>query len=305
MVENGLNGLLSNSISQYVLVSATPLYDTLCGKTAVTLPINVVSLVCTPVVVDSITAISAIGRVKTSRPSDTLQASGVTIPLDYIPSAAGVDTIQLKVWYHGTEYNVGESSTITTIATSTTYPAMLSITDSLDFGTVRVDSTRLLSIEIWNTGCAELRVDSIVSSNDGLFIVNAPGLPWHIISDSFVTVGVRYSPTTKGRSIESLEIGTNAGHTFVRLTGNAVVGAVESVERESAQTISIYPNPAANYLNVSGSVAGAIDIYDILGRRVRTYDNAVAPTALSLDGLPDGSYTIVIGGSPRRFVIHR
>lgn len=59
-------------------------------------------------------------------------------------------------------------------------------------------------------------------------------------------------------------------------------------------TVSLYPNPAANFLNVELPTASNITIYDLAGRQVLEKENTSAKEKLDVSSLDNGLYLVFI-----------
>jgi len=69
------------------------------------------------------------------------------------------------------------------------------------------------------------------------------------------------------------------------------------VEEEEIETVSLFPNPATNVLNISGIVTKAI-IYNSIGEKVlETTDSSV-----NIEDLPNGVYVVDVDGVNHKFV---
>ena len=78
---------------------------------------------------------------------------------------------------------------------------------------------------------------------------------------------------------------------------------VTSVEKITKANITVYPNPARNFVNISsGKVNSELQIVDIQGRVVR-YEFFDEHAALNLDGIGRGLYVLQINGVKTRLLI--
>jgi hypothetical protein len=185
-------------------------------------------------------------------------------------------------------------------------PTLLS-TDGLIYGSVPVDSSKELTLEVTNIGCRPLRIDSVISSNPELYRVIGPALPLYLPSDSTLNFTVIFSPHKAGEAVESIELGTNAGHKFIELDG---VGTEEMDVANvgiGSRSLLVYPNPASTTLYFSSDFpsnnALAFDLYDILGRNVLHQQSAT--DGIGVGTLPEGIYTAVVNGQTARIIICR
>ena len=87
---------------------------------------------------------------------------------------------------------------------------------------------------------------------------------------------------------------------------NVVITGNSSIENiEASKILKIYPNPASEYLIVSGSAAalgGAARVYNIHGQLQRVRNLGESPLRLDISGLPAGVYFLQVGGFRGKFV---
>ncbi len=307
---DGLNGEITDSIKNFVAVQADSLVDTVCGSLAsakkYTVDVHIATALCVGARIDSISVIAATGKIVKTFAAHTLFGDGMTVTLNYTPTAAGVDAAVLRLWFHGIEWGLREHLDFPLIATSSTLPPVLAPLSNLDFGTVSLVSPKTLTFQISNTGCSPLRVDSVVSTNPNLFAVHVvPTMPANIQSGNDLAVSVTFAPQMRGDALESIEIGTNAGHRFISAQGVGSTNADVESERSLDRRFSLYPNPASSIVGLrGGDVLGApVVIYDLLGREIMS----VLPQQNTFDVslLSDGSYLVRVGSSIARLIVAR
>ena len=109
-----------------------------------------------------------------------------------------------------------------------TKPLIALSADSLDFGTVRVNSTRSLTSEIKNLGTAPLNISSIISSNPAFSFSPATG---SVAAGGSLELTIQFTPVISLAYCDSLVIGSNNAtnpaitlHLFGR--GNEVIKIV-------------------------------------------------------------------------------
>jgi len=107
-----------------------------------------------------------------------------------------------------------------------------------------------------------------------------------------------------GTALESIEIGTNAGHAFVKVGGRGISEA--NVSEEGTRRVEVYPNPASNYLSVEGAESGSgYEVRDLLGRKLIRGRFSASQEQISLRELPAGVYMILLDGQSQRILISR
>ena len=295
---DGLTGLITDSVKLELQISADSISDTLCSATAQPFNVNVGSFICSGIRIDSISVVHALGQIGTNFTPPTLTGNSTTIPLSYNPRVAGFDSVVLRVWFHSTEWGVREHKDIAAIANVVTLPAVLQVVNKLSFGNVHVDSAKTMTLLITNSGCSPMQVDSVVTSNVQLFATASSQMPAIVKRDSSIKIRVTYTPHSVGEDIEAIEIGTDAGHTFVEVdgTGAREVSSV-SIQPACAEIIC-YPNPASNTLFIRSSAeAQSFDMFDMLGRSVLHGATHTMEETIDVSSLPNGIYTLQLGGS--------
>jgi hypothetical protein len=251
-----------------------------------------------PVRLDSIFATATKGKIGKAAIARMLQNDTASIALNYLPLASGVDTIALRVTFHGFEWKIPEQIALTTYAIVSSEPAQLGALQDLDFGSVRTDSTKTLSLSVTNSGCNALRIDSIVSTNPALFSLGELAMPMYVKADSTLHLPVQFTPQSSGLAIESIEIGTNAGHEFVTVQGNGVK-VLAGVDDVLSNRILLYPNPVSSTLLATELTR--ITIYDDLGREVLRG----VGDEFDVSMLAGGQYFVRAGGRIAPLIISR
>ncbi|GEM_PF-1547049 len=124
-------------------------------------------------------------------------------------------------------------------------------------------------------------------------------------SRSWMSIGFVNSSALNGNSTERIDYGYKDlqplnGINYYRLMQTDIDGKYEySVVRQVSFTansnIAIHPNPATEYVIVSGLTGNeTIMVYDAVGKVVRTVNTTSSSEKISLDGLPGGAYHISI-----------
>lgn len=132
------------------------------------------------------------------------------------------------------------SMTVRVTLNLTTGPG-ISVTPTLDFGTVTVGQPKDLPLSVRNTGTANLTVNSISSSN-AQFTVVSPGTPFNVAAGSEQAAVIRFQPSAAGAQSTTLTITSNAATVTVALTGSGQGQAGPTI---SASTTSLSFNTQA------------------------------------------------------------
>lgn len=81
-------------------------------------------------------------------------------------------------------------------------------------------------------------------------------------------------------------------------------GGTDLIQSNSTDVINLFPNPATNYITVSGLPVQKTDleIYDYLGRRVALYNDVVSMITLDVSNLSDGVYFLKTQNDVAKFI---
>lgn len=102
----------------------------------------------------------------------------------------------------------------------------------------------------------------------------------------------------------AISTGQNANGEWGETTIVPFYTSLESVESNEAIMISAYPNPADDYVRISGVDINSIDIYNSVGQKINTLDINNSEVTISTKTLTDGIYFIRINGhSVKRIVV--
>ncbi len=302
---DGADGLIPDSVASAITVSAGAIYDTICGLTSVPFTVSVASAICTGVSIDSIRVVHSKGTVATRIVPQILFGNEATFALSYAGTVPGIDSITLRVLFHSIEWGFKEYADVSLLAYSVALPAELASTDSLQYGMVLLGASERQILQITNSGCSPLRVDSIVSSNPAVFSLPRISVPFYVKHDSTANINVTFSPKLAGPALESIELGTNAGHTFIELEGTGVKAADVEGETITQTDLSIFPNPASSILFVQGAEEenSKYEMIDLLGRIVQS--GFIEGQTIPIAGLQEGMYLVRCGDRTARVLISK
>jgi hypothetical protein len=302
---DGINGMIKDSVRSAISVQAPDIIDTICSK-AVTMAILVRSSVCTGVRVDSISVLRSSGTVAKKITPKTLTGDSAEFQLTYAGRAPGTDSIALRIWFHSLEWGLKESADVQLLSQNIAAAAVLDAPAKLDFGEVHVDSMRQLTLQITNTGCLPLRIDSLASSAPALFSITSQPYPIHIGKDTTRKITVTFAPQTRGAFLESIELGSNAGHRFIELTGSGVLEEQGSVDDQPTVKLAVYPNPSSDRIDVRGLArASTINVRDLIGRTWFEATPQESSTSIPVSDIPPGLYVLHAGDQTVRIIIAR
>jgi hypothetical protein len=87
---------------------------------------------------------------------------------------------------------------------------------------------------------------------------------------------------------------TMSSNTAVSSTVTTTVALAVSTETTPAPTFNIYPNPAAEFISISGGEAFSLKIYELSGRQVMQKDRLLSGETVNIGSLPSGLYILEI-----------
>jgi hypothetical protein len=130
------------------------------------------------------------------------------ITIRYSPTASGAQTGTLIINSNDpAKPSITVNLTGTGVQQQVTAPSILVTPASLDFGTVSVNQTKDLPLQIANTGNAALNIISIGGSSGQFTLVG--NLPSSIAAGSSQSITIRFSPTASGTQTGTLTIRSN------------------------------------------------------------------------------------------------
>ncbi len=191
-------------------------------------------------------------------------------------------------------------------------PAITSESDKINFGKVTLADGVFeeRSIKITNIGKDELRIDTaLIKGEDAssFELVSPLGNQILQVGES-IDISVRFSPTKDMLYLTNLEIHSNDPENqkyFIRLEGEGVGTSVN--EMIKSEEISISPNPASDYIEVTFDYdIEQLQIVDLYGN---IYDIEPELKQIDINNLPTGSYFLKVkSGSKtyfKKFVVLR
>ena len=178
VTNDGADGFIPDSVASAISASADTIYDTICAVASVPFTVTVASSICTGVSIDSISVVHSDGVVKKNITPKTLFGNAAACVLSYSGTVPGIDSMVLRVLFHSLEWGFKEHVDVGAVAYSISPPAELVSPDSLPFGNVLLGKSAHSDLQITNSGCSPLRVDSVVSSNLAVFALQKLQFPF-------------------------------------------------------------------------------------------------------------------------------
>jgi endonuclease I len=197
---------------------------------------------------------------------------------------------------------------ITNFVTTSSAPTIKSIDitqPTISFGTVNSDT--LFNYIIVNTGNTALNLTNITLSNTtDLSFSPAIGASATLnVGEAFV-FPIKLSANTFGTLSETLSFNTglpgSQGSISVPITANVVTSLGEITWEQS---ISIFPNPVNNQLNINSSYSGKLDVklYNLLGQPTAVDQiNSNGNIQINTTELPEGVYLLELTNGNERIL---
>ncbi len=164
----------------------------------------------------------------------------------------------------------------------------IELTDSIDFGSIGVGDTSIVSFSIINSGSISTTVDSIFINNNIENVISINQIfPKELTPFNRDTITVNWIPELEGQLNDTLWIFHNADNLpnpyGLKITGNATITSV-SEEKSTPDKFHLYqnyPNPfnpttKINFV-IPKSGLVTIKVYDILGNKVAILINENKP----------------------------
>ena len=96
---------------------------------------------------------------------------------------------------------------------------------------------------------------------------------------------------------------TNSYSSGFDLDGVAVLHSTsEGIDDVADEAMSVYPNPATDYITISGAEGAEAEICDVMGRRVMAFTVESPRFTVNVASLPAGVYLLRVGGDVCRIV---
>ena len=279
-------------------------FGTVTVGTPSTLSVQIENLGTANLSVNSIipTALTSAEFSVTSAPAlpFTIPASGSqTVQVTYTPTGVGLDTGGLQIVSNDPDEAVitlGLSGT----GVAAPEPDINLNPPTLDFGTVTVGGSNMLSAQIQNLGAAPLNVTGIAlaaGTSAEFAITSAPATPFTIPAGGSQAVQVTYTPTGVGLDSGGVEIASDDPDEPTVTLGLSGTG-VAAPEPD----INLNPNPSLDFGTVFLGSASALnaDIQNLGGADLTVNSiNLCAGTSMEFSGMSDPTPFVIPPGASR------
>ncbi|MEI8135634.1 MAG: hypothetical protein WCH46_11280 [bacterium] len=311
VVRDGIDSVISDSVRDRLVIQAdTAVNNSLCpGTPATSFAASLIFDQCTGIVLDSLkqTPLSATFTAKFT--PGFLGDTTVTIPMSFHATHSGPDTVHYKLKFHSPTTGNIETKFFDVVGFGVAgSPDIKLSTTEIDFPQTGIDSTHKQTLTISNPGCDLLVIDSVISSNPAVYLIEPKNYPLKIVPGKSNSVAITFNPHLEGEYLESAEIASNVGNKFVTLKGTATTHPVEGVRIFSEKyNIRIAPNPAQKIISLASDFALPQHLFlrDVLGREVLPIETGKTNNCLiDVSNFPNGYYFLDFGdGRGERIVI--
>ena len=134
---------------------------------------------------------------------------------------------------------------------------------------------------------------------------SADGIHWENIG--YVASRAVNGNSTTGFLYGFKDLHPRTGHNYYRLVevnknGSVKYSSVIDVAYSGASNLSVYPNPATDYIQVRVQKAGMVKIYALSGVLVKSFAVQAGVNNLSIVGLSKGAYIVKVGDSSTKLI---
>ena len=116
------------------------------------------------------------------------------------------------------------------------------------------------------------------------------------------SIGSVVCEQVKTRAADSLVVLATHGNGIYTTKIQSVDDVISVEEFVNVQKVSIYPNPASEFLMIDSNLELPLDIYDLQGKIVLRGLQSQYPAKINISSLQDGIYILKIGSASRKWI---
>jgi hypothetical protein len=116
------------------------------------------------------------------------------------------------------------------------------------------------------------------------------------------TIGSVVCEQVKTRAADSLVVLATHGNGIYTTKIQSVDDVISVEEFVNVQKMSIYPNPASEFLSVDSNIDLPLEIYDLQGKVVLRELQSEYPAKINISSLQNGIYILKIGSTSRKWI---
>ncbi len=312
VVRDGIDSAITDSVRDHMAVQVdSVIRNPLCNTTPTNFIVTVSYDQCTGIILDSLKQIAPRSSFSDVFNPGFLGDSGVKdISFTFLATHAGFDTAHYRLRFHSAITENVEEKFFDVIGFGIAGSPDLSLSLSeLDFPETGLDSIHKLSVQIINSGCDTLVIDTMFSTNPAIFILDTRKYPVKLPPAKSFLQTISFNPHLVGDYLESMEIISNIGNRFVTLRGTGKTSPTASVEvSPNGNGILFFPNPADNVFSISSKdpLPEKIFLRDQLGKEVLEFNtNRERNFTCDLHSLASSTYFLDFGGGKFESIIIR
>jgi hypothetical protein len=169
----------------------------------------------------TVSAVSAAAPFAAGTPSPTLPVTltagqTLTVPVTFSPTSWGADTGDLALTTDSGTIDVGMNGT-------GTQPGLAATPSSVDWGTMAVGSSEVLTVGVTNTGTSTETFSTVTGPNSPFSATGLPNVGDTLAAGVSDTITVTYTPTAVESDSSSIVLTSDQGTVTIPLTGTAIV----------------------------------------------------------------------------------
>lgn len=177
----------------------------------------------------------------------------------------------------------------------------LKINEAVFEGNYSISSNSLIQkIYVWDNALPDLKNVVILANFDVTAQNVTPNFPytglWFDLMDASGTTSINVTSTTNPINIEPGQF---------KIYGNMAAQGLSVDDVDISDNIRLYPNPTSNNFTLN-KPATTIDVFDMAGRKLKTFSNTEANKPLNIANLSNGIYFVKIkteeGVGSKRFI---
>ena len=311
VVRDGIDSVVTDSVRDRVVIEIdTGIRNSLCNNAPPTAFTSRISFdQCTGISLDSLKLVNPAPAFITAFAKTFLGDSTVRVSFTFRAKHPGYDTAHYRLRFTSPTTGNVEQKFFDVIGFGTIGSPELNFSNpELNFPNTGLDSTNKLTLTLMNPGCDTLVIDSILSTNPAVFLLQVKQYPIKIAPSKSAPLTISFNPHLEGDYLESLQLNTDIGTKYVALRGIGNRGGTGAVlNRQATQPIRIFPNPAKSAVTISSTLPlpSEITIYDLLGNEMRKLDTEMAlTTTVDINALTEGCYILSFGrGNYKRMIV--
>ena len=243
----------------------------------------------------------------------------LTVAVTYAPDGPGDHSATVTVEHDAPNVGTPIVVALTGRSASDAVAAISMSTEAVNFGAVPLDGSSARGVRIANGGGARLTGTVTLDAGSPAFALTEGGGAFALGPGGERVVTVTFAPSATGAYSAALRVEHDAPGTddpvVVALTGEGTAATPSEAGPGEVAVSAVYPNPLGSAARIDVDLPApatvALDVFDVLGRRVLRVPEHAAPAGrghrlvVRPGRLPSGAYpyrvTVAVGGEVRAF----